>query len=269
MTDSDSTSDQASTPDFPVIRTNSKPASPSLRRPVRNYTSIEGHTRFLQFLQFLVVALTVALLVLAVNHTFLLDGIGQGKNDATELVLVSQRSAILFVFQRATGALLGITLVVWIYRAYANLRPLGAVPPRRPGIALALCLIPVVNDFAMFVVLLEIWRGSDPDDVAVDNRSVSSGTESGVLWWFIANLSAQVVYSYLRLQDPAALGSLPGQMMSSNVSILLWALEILRSIVSFWVLGCISNNQAERFHQLQRAAAVAAGKPLRAFSQDH
>jgi hypothetical protein len=73
MTDSDSTSDQASTPDFPVIRTNSKPASPSLRRPVRNYTSIEGHTRFLQFLQFLVVALTVALLVLAVNHTFLLD----------------------------------------------------------------------------------------------------------------------------------------------------------------------------------------------------
>lgn len=121
----------------------------------------------------------------------------------------------------------------------------------------------------MFVVLLEIWRGSDPDDVAVGNQTVASGTESGVLWWFIANLSAQVVYSYLRLQDPSALGSIPGQMMSSNASILLWAFEILRSIVSFWVLGCISSNQAERIHQLHRAASVATGKQLRAFSQDY
>lgn len=60
-----------------------------------------------------------------------------------------------------------IAFIAWLYRAVKNLPALGAADPGvTPGWAIGCWFVPFVNIVAPFIVVLRVWRASDPNPAA-------------------------------------------------------------------------------------------------------
>lgn len=86
-----------------------------------------------------------------------------------------------------------VTLVVflsWVYRATANLRPLGSLSVRfTPGWAVGYFFIPIVQLWRGYQVVADIWRESQP--AAVDEHGAYLPRKATLVgwWWALRVLS--------------------------------------------------------------------------------
>jgi hypothetical protein len=82
-----------------------------------------------------------------------------------------------------------VLFIIWFYRAYTNLRPLGAPEPRHGvGWTIGAWFVPVLDLVLPKLMLNEIWRGSEPEPAG------GAGEKATVpafhhLWWAIWVLS--------------------------------------------------------------------------------
>lgn len=127
---------------------------------------------------------------------------------------------------------------MWIYRASKNTRALGATGLRSsPGWAVGSYFVPIVNLFAPFIAMREIWQASaDPGNWPAARRTPLLG------WWWFLWLAAAVSGSVAQgiLTKPGSMeAAKAGSLVASAQSLFYLALNI----VAFLLIRRITANQ--------------------------
>jgi serine/threonine protein kinase len=150
------------------------------------YQSPHPHARTLRASLWLAVAVSLfaALTNLsrtAAVHRLVGDTIGQGQGTGSGPALV------MGVAQGFVFLLTGVLFLVWLRRVYSNLPTLGAKELRfRPGWAMAVWFVPLLNLVRPKQLLNDVWRASDPD-LPVEAGRLWRGRRVPALlgcWWW-------------------------------------------------------------------------------------
>ena len=143
-----------------------------------------------------------------------------------------------------------IAFVTWLYRVTKNLPALGVSDPGvTPGWAIGCWFVPVVNIIAPCIVVLRVWRASDPGATA----GRAGGAEGWPLlyaWWgaFMALAAAGMAVWFARPEGGLAAGK--GLLTQGQ----LWAylcsgiVSIVMSLLAVGVIREIERRQTEKSH---------------------
>ena len=134
-----------------------------------------------------------------------------------------------------------VFFLMWIHRAYKNLRALN--PANRldysPGLAVGGFFIPFANLFIPFRVVKEIWQKSWPADEAL-LYAPSPPAIFGLWWtfWLLASFSGNITWR-INFDD-----NIP-ESTKTLVSIVSGALSILAAVFAYLVVDAIDKRQEE------------------------
>ncbi|HEV2803003.1 MAG TPA: DUF4328 domain-containing protein [Pyrinomonadaceae bacterium] len=154
-----------------------------------------------------------------------------------------------------------VAFLMWLHRAYRNLRALGAMGlDTTPGWAVGYFFIPILNLFKPFQVMKEIWRNSTPGS----ERQASFGGQSGasfgggyvrpgtpalIGWWWafwiIATIADRASSRAARMAR-----TIEGMMLASWVSIASDALFIIAAVLAILLVKQIDEMQETKFRQM-------------------
>jgi phage FluMu protein Com len=173
-------------------------------------------------------------------------------NDARQMML----GIVHFVIFLITA----ILFVMWFYRAYANLRPLGAQTLTcTPGWAAGCWFVPIMNLIRPVQIAQEIWRNSDPSAPPTHDVPVRPAGSAliGFWWaaWLVANVLSQISLRIGRAANtPETLRSATGLAMIAEVASLLAGALALAVVIS------VDARQNARAEALQANAAEDQGR---------
>jgi hypothetical protein len=203
--------------------------------------SLELRTRLLVI--FLVISIVVALASVASDlmQQSLLDDLAGGmdvsmddaeRNDFRQMVVGMGALVVLLVT--------GVTYCLWIYRAYENLRVIGA--PRKYSTAWAVgChFVPLVNFFRPYTIMKEIWNGSDPVAADPDQELFMKEDSTMVLAWWLLFLVARFTQRATFSSD------------DTTLSMVAAAFEIASAAVLIMIVRRIADGQAQRWEDRQQ-----------------
>lgn len=168
----------------------------------------------------------------------------------TELLYVGVALLQLFVFIATVAAFL-----LWLHRAYRNLRALGATGlDTTPGWAVAYFFIPVLNLFRPFQVVKEIWRWSAPRVAETESgfgNSYSRPKVSALVgwWWAFWIIATAAERASNRIIDRA--GTIEGMLLASWAAIASHVLFIVAAVLAILVVSRIDEMQDTKFRQLR------------------
>jgi Domain of unknown function (DUF4328) len=168
--------------------------------PPARWRSLRGLTTALTWLLAAHIVLTVVLIFGVFNHLRVLGDKETGGfvfdtkavNDANAL------PAAMIILSGIVAITIFVLLIIWLYRAAKNNDALGRQNPRLgPGWAIGGWFIPVANFVIPFIVMDDVWRGSDPSIPRGDPNWRRSST-LGAIWawlvtaviWFVPTLIA-------------------------------------------------------------------------------
>jgi hypothetical protein len=186
-----------------------KPSGETFRDPTPLLHGVAG------LLILCAIATLVAILFRALEFKLLSDiaaGVYAGRDDLMQIATDSDARVVTSGYVRAGLFILtSIPFGMWIYRANKNARALGAEGMRHSaGWAVGSYFVPIVNFFAPFTAMREIWRASaDPG-----NWTAAPGTPLLGWWWFlwlaaaISGQAAQMLLGNPSGAEMAQLGSL-------------------------------------------------------------
>jgi hypothetical protein len=168
--------------------------------PPARWRTLRGLTTALTWLFAAHIFLTVLLIIGVFNHLRVL-----GDKEVGGLVLDTDAvndanafPAAMIILSGLVGLAIFVLLIIWLYRAAKNNEALGRQNPRLgPGWAIGGWFIPVANFVIPFIVLDDVWRGSDPS-VARDDPLWRRSSTLGAIWawlvtaviWYIPTLIA-------------------------------------------------------------------------------
>jgi hypothetical protein len=156
-----------------------------------------------------------------------------------------------------------IFFLIWFYRAYANLKALGAGKPRySPGWAVGAWFIPLANLVWPCVIAQEIWRKSDPNLATGDaDQAHRTGPRSGLImaWWVLWVLSSLISNATFRATLHAE--TLPAIKTLTVAALVRDLLLIATAILVITVIARLERRQAARFAALRPAALGPPGAP--------
>jgi Domain of unknown function (DUF4328) len=156
--------------------------------PPTRWRSLRGLTTALTWLFAAHIFLTVLLIIGVFNHLRVL-----GEEEVGGLVLdtdaVNDANAFpaeMIILSGLVGLAIFVLLIVWLYRAAKNNEVLGRQNPRLgPGWAIGGWFIPVANFVIPFIVLDDVWRGSDPSIPRGDANWRRSSTLGAIWAWLV------------------------------------------------------------------------------------
>jgi hypothetical protein len=140
-----------------------------------------------------------------------------------------------------------VFFLVWLYRAYNNLR---AFDPDRPneystGWALGSFFIPFVNLIIPYRAIKETWQKSGPSDEAL--LSAPSPPAWFSIWWMFWLLSSMAGNLSLRL----SLDENVSERIATMVSMVAGALSIVAAVFAYVVVNAIDKRQEETSGKLR------------------
>jgi multisubunit Na+/H+ antiporter MnhC subunit len=156
--------------------------------PPARWRSLRGLTTALTWLFSAHIVLTVVLIIGVVNHFRVL-----GDNETGGLVFdtkaVNDANALpaaMILLSGLVGLTTFVLLIIWLYRAAKNNEALGRQNPRLgPGWAIGGWFIPIAWWVIPFIVLDDVWRGSDPS-IARGDPSWRRSSTMGAIWaWLV------------------------------------------------------------------------------------
>ena len=105
----------------------------------------------------------------------------------TLLYLVSNALTIILPGLACIGGIAslasGILFLVWLYRSCKNLEAFNTQGAKySPGLAVGSWFIPVVNFALPFLIIMQLWKASDPDASTVGWKQSKNGMVV-ILWW--------------------------------------------------------------------------------------
>jgi len=187
-------------------------------------------------------AALVALVLRVFEYALLEQIANRAFSSQEELVAAANASDARVQFASGARAVLYIATTIpfgmWIYRAAKNTRALGATGLNAsPGWAVGSYFVPIVNLFAPFIAMKEIWRASlDPG-----NWQAARSTPLLGWWWFLwivnglAGWAGQTMLSHPQSVAEAEHGSLVAS--AQNVA------QIALNIVALLLVKRITANQ--------------------------
>lgn len=168
------------------------------------------------------------------------------------------RQALVGGIQLAVFGVTALLFLVWIYRAYKNLRAFNVEGLKySPGWAVGGWFVPILNWWRPYQVMSEIWRGSSPEAVGTNDRTWERIPASPLLgfWWALWIIGGFVGSFLLRsiFSEPEDLE----QLRTYSVAVVVGdGIEIPAAILAILVVSQITSRQEEKNHILQ------ARKPL-------
>jgi len=148
-----------------------------------------------------------------------------------------------------------VAFMMWSYRVHGNLRALGARNLRySPGWAVGIWFIPIFNLFVPFLIMREIWAGSDPAGLRTDPLQRSYGGTWALVgcWWGFHLLKWLADQAGIQLWLRAR--TVPQQIVSGWADVLGDLATLPAAVFAILVVGHVDRNQQQR-HRLRQAAA--------------
>jgi multisubunit Na+/H+ antiporter MnhC subunit len=161
--------------------------------PPAKWRSLRGLTTALMWLFAAHIFLTVLLIIGVLNHLRVLGDEEENgvipvfPGDAIDRVNDANAfPAAMIILSGLVGLAIFVLLIIWLYRAAKNNEALGRQNPRLgPGWAIGGWFIPVANFVIPFIVLDDVWRGSDPSVARGDPNWRRSSTLGAIWAWLV------------------------------------------------------------------------------------
>jgi hypothetical protein len=176
------------------------------------------------------------------------------------------REVVIRIVQLAAFTVSAVMFLIWLRRAYQNLKPLGVEPRYSPSWAVAAFVVPIVNLFLPFQILQEVWRASDPETIAVSGaKPVTAFIEDSsksllvVVWWGLWLLT--IINLVVAYRWHVSWQILNEEIIASWLIIMLSLLLILNSIVTIGLVKKITNRQDEKNRRLAELATPPENLP--------
>ena len=149
-----------------------------------------------------------------------------------------------------------VLFLVWLHRAYKNLRAFGVRTEQSSGWAVGSWFIPILNLFRPYQIVKELWIKSD---LGVDFTSGfaqpgpgARGTSLVGLWWAAWIVASLVDRIYFRLmmqaETPDEIAAMTPLGVASDL------LTVISAVLAFLVIKTIDRMQEEKAAQLNVAA---------------
>lgn len=155
-----------------------------------------------------------------------------------------RRQAVIGILQVLIFIASGVAILVWMYRANANVRSLGAQGMKfTPGWAVGWFFVPFANLFMPYRALKELWQASAAPH-AWTNEKVSGLFPVWWTLWIVSGVAGQIAFRLaLRAQSiDALLGANVAALISDIVSIplALVFMVIVKRIAAMQALGILA-----------------------------
>jgi len=154
------------------------------------------------------------------------------------------REHLIGVIQICAFALTGIVWLVWLYRAYANLRLVGSRKSQfTPGWAVGYWFVPLFNLLRAYQIVVDLWLRSDTGNAA-DTVASLPRPQLVAAWWTVYLLSgAAGRWSASLFSDAHSASEL---LTVTNVDMLANGLSIVAAVLAIAVVRGIDQRQ-QRF----------------------
>ncbi|MBX9686874.1 MAG: DUF4328 domain-containing protein [Candidatus Obscuribacterales bacterium] len=141
--------------------------------------------------------------------------------------------------------------IVWARRAFRNLPLLGASGARSKEWYVTWgFLIPFANLILPFLLLNEVWKGSDPDKAISEDWQQEKNCGLINVWWALVLLTA---FANMSLALFAGLASMPEAVIVAVI------LQIVSSVLAIAAISKLSLRQDKRFENIR--AVIAQNRP--------
>jgi hypothetical protein len=224
-----------------------------------------GHLRALAAMIALAACAGVHLLLATMNG-FVAGGVlgGPGAAGAGEeaLSVVDALRAVALLINFLVYLAAVVAFLLWLHRAYSNLRPLGAKHLNySPGWAVGYFFIPFANLVRPYQAMREVWRWSKPVGAGADmieGLSFTADTSAPLVgWWWGLWITCNVAANlYYRLGDEKGMED-----AASRLGLLNDLATIAAAAVAILMTRSIDRMQAERSQQLALAGAAFEPPP--------
>ena len=156
--------------------------------PPARWRSLRGLTTALTWLFSAHIALTAVLIIGVFNHLRVLGDkeIGGLVLDTDAVNDANSLPAAMILLSGLVGLATFVLLIIWLYRAAKNNEALGRQNPRLgPGWAIGGWFIPIAWWVIPFIILDDVWRGSDPSIPRGDPNWRRSSTMGAIWAWLV------------------------------------------------------------------------------------
>lgn len=157
-------------------------------QPPTKWRSLRGLTKALTVLFSIHIGLLVLLIIGVINHLSVLSDKEQG-GFVFDTKAVNDAQAfpgVMLLLAGLIGIATFVLLIIWLYRAAKNNEALGRQNPRLgPGWAIGGWFIPIAWWVIPFIVLDDVWRGSDPSIPRGDPSWRRSKTLPAIWAWAV------------------------------------------------------------------------------------
>jgi hypothetical protein len=168
-----------------------EPVAVSTRVTKDKYRPIGSVALFVQLLfGVFILGSIVALITGASYRTSLLDLAGPNTLRFDYVVLTEERYLAAAGMLSFVNVVLTVAFIVWFWRAYSNLIPLGRLRSRKAGWAIGSWFVPLGNMFIPYRIGAEIWTQSRPEPGPMPSRDPDM--EPVISWWALFLIMAVV-----------------------------------------------------------------------------
>lgn len=180
----------------------------------------------------------------------LLGRIAAGENvTISEAETSDLRQMIVGLLQTALALATGIPFIIWLHRAYSNLRPLGIEGLRfRRWWAIGAWFIPIFGQFRPKQVINDVWRGSDPGH---PDRDDSSWHRAPVPWWWMVWWLCFLLSAQAALLSLTFWGDTLEELRASSMTLIVSdSLSVVAGILAILIVRAASLRQIARAERL-------------------
>ena len=244
----------------------------SNEQPTAQFSSPEALSNWTKGLLVATLILTALAVISGVLQVELLSRIAKGFGYTIEEATRSDsRQQVVGILRLLLLIATPVAFLIWFHRTHKNLPSLGQ---RRliftPGWAVGFFFVPFLNLVRPFQAMREVWHGSDPGHLDLDNTADGSGirdrlaTPPLVGWWWalflisgiISNIVARGGYFYPLVNRTLAEAQTAGVLMV--VSDLL---DIPSALVTIRLVGRLTKWQAEKARLISQRSGQVAEAP--------
>jgi len=206
------------------------------------------------------IVLTVVLIIGVIHHLSVLSDkdVGGIVFDTKAVNDANSIPAAMIILSGLVGVATFVLLIIWLYRAAKNNEALGRQNPRLgPGWAIGGWFIPIAWWVIPFIILDDVWRGSDPSVARGDPNWRRSSTLAAIWAWLVT----AVIFTI-----PSAIASSGGDVRADepekvrrdDILRIIGAVgAIIAAVLAIVVTRRIAARQEECLRAQQSAAPVA------------
>jgi hypothetical protein len=225
--------------------------------PPAQWRSLRGITKALTVLFSIHIGLSVLLIIGVINHLSVLSDKERGgfvfDTDAVNDAQAFPASMLLLAL--LLGIATWVLLIIWLYRAAKNNEALGRQNPRLgPGWAIAGLLIPIAWWVMPFIVLDDVWRGSDPSIPRGDPSWRRSKTLPAIWAWGVT-AAILTIPNFIASSSGDVRADEPEKVRRDDIlRIIAAAGGIIAAVLAIVVIRRVADRQEECLRAQQAAA---------------